>query len=221
MMATPAGGDPATAEPKDAFGSLPSPLDSVADMRSAAKWMLAASGAVGAVLISGGPLVAIGQVHGGLNIFLAVLGLVLAVGGVGVAIWFTSEVLVPRLMTPATFRSARELQDLRKIMNAEPGEFFAGVVASRPDDTETGTGADSTPPKNDAAPPPDGSAASGPAPAKTLPRQLKQLWQNVSEPAKQAASKRHDPAEPLNAPAEVTTPVNQLFARQEDRRNCA
>jgi hypothetical protein len=97
-------------------------------MRAAAKWMLAAAGAVGAILISGGPLVAIGHVHGGLDIFLAVLGLIFAVGGVGVAIWFTSDVLVPRLTTPKTFQSARELTDLRKLIDTEPTEFF-GVAA--------------------------------------------------------------------------------------------
>ncbi len=86
-----------------AYGSLPSPLDSIDDMRSAAKWMLAAAGAVGATLISGGTLVAIGQVHGVWNAFLAALGLVFALGGVGVAIWYTSNVLMPRLTTRPRF----------------------------------------------------------------------------------------------------------------------
>jgi hypothetical protein len=127
-MTTSASVDSAAAEAKGAAGSLPSPLDSVNDMRAAAKWMLAAAGAVGAALISGGPLVAIGQVHGGLNIFLAVLGLIFALSGVGVAILFTSDVLVPRLTTPKTFRSADELDDLRELIKAEPTEFF-GVAA--------------------------------------------------------------------------------------------
>jgi hypothetical protein len=35
-MATPAGGNPAAAEAKNVFESLPSPLDSIEDMRSAA-----------------------------------------------------------------------------------------------------------------------------------------------------------------------------------------
>src|SRR5258708_37915068 len=99
-MTTPAGGDPGPSgrdATRVADGSLPSPLDSVDDMRSPAKWMLAAAGAVGAVLLSGGPLVAVGQVHGLLHAFLAWLGLVISLGGLGVAIWFTSQVLVPRL----------------------------------------------------------------------------------------------------------------------------
>jgi hypothetical protein len=183
--------------------------------------MLAAAGAVGAVLISGGPLVAIGQVHGGLNIFLSVLGLVLAVGGVGLAIWFTSEVLVPRLMTPATFRAARELADLREIINAEPGEFFGGVVPSRPSDTEPNPTAEDNDAKNDTATAPSGATASGPAPPKTLPKQLKQLWRNVSEPAKQVAAKKPDPVEKQNTSANPDSPVNQLFARQEALRQNA
>jgi len=105
-MASPAGVDDGTADAKSMPDALPSPLDSVGDMRSAAKWMLAAAGAVGAALISGGPLVAVGQVHGVLHAVLAGLGLVIALGGVGTAIWFTSKVLVPRLMTPAVLQNA-------------------------------------------------------------------------------------------------------------------
>jgi hypothetical protein len=44
--------------------SLPSPLDAVDDLRAAARWTIAAAGAVGAALISGGSLVAVGKVHG-------------------------------------------------------------------------------------------------------------------------------------------------------------
>jgi hypothetical protein len=105
-MASPAGVEEGTADAKSMQDALPSPLDSVGDMRSAAKWMLAAAGAVGAALISGGPLVAVGQVHGVLHAVLAGLGLVIALGGVGTAIWFTSKVLVPRLMTPAVLQNA-------------------------------------------------------------------------------------------------------------------
>ena len=95
------------------------------DMRTAAKWMLAAAGAVGAALISGGPLVAVGQVHGLWHAFLAWLGLVVALGGVGVAIWYTSQVLVPRLTTPNTMRKADELDGLRTVIANEPRSSWA------------------------------------------------------------------------------------------------
>lgn len=155
-MAIPAGVGHGAADAVREAAALPSPLDSVSDMRASAKWMLAAAGAVGAALISGGPLVAVGQVHGVLHAALAGLGLAIALGGVGTAIWFTSKVLVPRLMTPAVLKkagragSARprgsglrvrlpaflqptgqcELAALKELIDEEPAEFFGIAAAS-------------------------------------------------------------------------------------------
>src|ERR1035441_6019169 len=133
-MTIPAGGGPGTG---NAFETLPSPLDALDDLRSAAKWTLAAAGAggaagaVGAALISGAPLVAVGQVHGVAQALIAGAGLVVALGGVGLAIWFTSKVLSPRLTTPETLRSPA-LAGLRRVIEAEPAQFF-GVVATKVD----------------------------------------------------------------------------------------
>lgn len=127
-MATPAGGGPGIG---NAFEGLPSPLDAVDDLRAAAKWTLAAEGAVGAALISGGPLVAVGQVRGTAHALLAGAGLAVALGGVGLAIWFTSKVLSPRLTTPEILRSPG-LAGLRRVIEAEPAQFF-GVVATKVD----------------------------------------------------------------------------------------
>jgi len=74
-MTTPAGSSPGTGK---AFEGLPSPLEAVDDLQSAAKWTLAAEGAVGVALISGGPLVAVGQVHGTAHALLAGAGLAVA-----------------------------------------------------------------------------------------------------------------------------------------------
>jgi hypothetical protein len=126
-MTAPASG-PGTGK---AFEALPSPLEAVDDLRSAAKWTLAAEGAVGAALISGGPLVAVGQVHGTGHALLAGAGLAVALGGVGLAIWFTSKVLSPRLTTPATLRSPA-LAGLRQVIEAEPAQFL-GVMATKVD----------------------------------------------------------------------------------------
>lgn len=108
---------------------LPPPLDALADLRSAAKWTLLAVGAVGAALISGGPLVAVGQVHGVAHAVLAGLGLVIALAGVGLAIWHTSRVLEPRLTTPGDLTS-RALAGLRQQVERNPVWFFGYVATS-------------------------------------------------------------------------------------------
>jgi hypothetical protein len=142
-----------TQDPGGANGAQPSPDTAVDDMRSTAKWTIAAAGAVGAALISGGPLVAIGQVHDALHAFLAAVGLVIALGGVGLAIWRTSKVLSPRLTTPAQlpdpaaqvpppaggrwatvsglFRVDQDavLTKLVKQVNDEP-DYFLGILAA-------------------------------------------------------------------------------------------
>jgi hypothetical protein len=127
-MTTPPSGGSGTGK---AFERLPSPLEAVDDLRAAAKWTLAAEGAVGAALISGGPLVAVGQVHGPAHALLAGAGLAVALGGVGLAIWFTSKVLSPRLTTPETLRSPG-LAGLRRVIEAEPAQFL-GVAATKVD----------------------------------------------------------------------------------------
>jgi hypothetical protein len=127
-MADPAGGSTAAPEAKSAVELLPSPLDAIDDLRTAAKWTLAAAGAVGAALISGGPLVAVGQIHGLWHALLAGLGLVFALAGVGIAIWSTSKVLAPRLTTRKTVMSPG-LASLRKDIEAEPEQFF-GLAAT-------------------------------------------------------------------------------------------
>lgn len=126
-MAASAGSDPGGQVP---FGTLPSPLDSIDDMRVAAKWMLAASGAVGAALISGGPLVAVGRVHGAGHAILAGAGLIVTLGGVGIAIWYASRVLVPRLVTPAVFQGSAALAGLRARIDAEPAEFMGAAATT-------------------------------------------------------------------------------------------
>jgi hypothetical protein len=124
-MADPAGGSAAA---PDAGSAAAAPLQAVDDLRSAAKWTLAAAGAVGAALVSGGPLVAVGQVRGLGHALLAGLGLALALAGVGIAIWSTSKVLAPRLTSRKTVMSA-ELASLRQEIEADPGQFL-GLTAT-------------------------------------------------------------------------------------------
>ncbi|MEU9478242.1 hypothetical protein [Streptomyces sp. NPDC048191] len=95
----------------------------VADMRATARWSIATTGAVGGLLLGGFPLTAVGKVHGGVHIALAVCGLALGMAGVCWALWSTGEVLTPRF---TTLRSLAEpgLGDLRAEMQATPTAFF-------------------------------------------------------------------------------------------------
>lgn len=129
---TPPRPDPAAPGTPMPFDALPSPLDAVDDLRAAARWMIAAAGAVGAVLISGGPLVAVGKVSGLGHALIAGAALVVALTGVGLAIWQTSRVLVPPVTTPATLRQD-STKGLREIIDATPADFF-GLAATSVED---------------------------------------------------------------------------------------
>jgi hypothetical protein len=138
-MTAPPGESPVA---KSLIEPLPSPLDAIDDLRATAKWMVAAAGAVGAALISGAPLVAVGQVHGLWHALLAGLGLVLALAGVGIAIWSASKVLAPRLTTRKAVLSPG-LAGLRQDIEAEPEQFFglaatsvAGIFKRQDDERE-------------------------------------------------------------------------------------
>lgn len=111
------------------FGALPSPLDAVPDLRAAARWMIAAFGAVGAALVGGGPLVAVGKVHGFGDALIAGVALLVALAGVSVAIWQVSRVLEPPVTTTATLDSP-VTRGLREMIDAAPATFFGSAAAS-------------------------------------------------------------------------------------------
>jgi hypothetical protein len=111
------------------FEFLPSPLAAVDDQRAAARWTLAAAGAVGAVLVSGGPLVAVGRVHGFAHAAIAGAGLLVALCGVALAIWQTSRVLAPRLTTTADL-TADSLAGLRDKLGRSPAYTFGTIATS-------------------------------------------------------------------------------------------
>ncbi|MFD0315702.1 hypothetical protein [Streptomyces flavalbus] len=114
------------------FDALPSPLDAVPDLRAAARWMTGAFGAVGAALIGGGPLVAVGKVRGLGEAAVAGGALLLALAGVSLAIWQVSKVLVPPVTTTATLADPA-LRGLRALVDASPADFF-GTAATGVDD---------------------------------------------------------------------------------------
>lgn len=110
-----------------------SPLDAVADMRASAKWILAAAAAVGAALLGGGPLTAVGKVHGVGADLRAYGGLAVALLGVGWAIWHTADALIPPLTTPKFIDQDPALRDLRARIANDNEAFFGPYGASMTD----------------------------------------------------------------------------------------
>lgn len=120
---------PGVATPPDLWSELPSPLDAIADMRTTAKWIIGAAAAVGAVLLGGAPLAAVGTVHGVGSAAVAFSGLIVGLAGVGWAIWHTSEALIPPVTTLATLEMP-QLAGLRAQIAADPAAFYGPFGAS-------------------------------------------------------------------------------------------
>ncbi|QKG19132.1 Conserved putative membrane protein [Actinomadura verrucosospora] len=96
-------------------------------MRAAARWTIAAFGAIGAALIGGGPLVAVGRIHGFGDALIAGAALLAVLAGVSIAIWKVTQVLIPPVTTPASL-TGPETRDLREMIDAAPADFFGGVA---------------------------------------------------------------------------------------------
>ncbi len=108
---------------------LPSPLDSIDDMRASAKWTIGALAAVGAALLGGAPLSAVGKLHGFGPAGAAFAGLVIGLAGIGWAIWHTADALMPIGTTLAAIDQP-ELAGLRAQIQAEPAAFFGPFGSS-------------------------------------------------------------------------------------------
>lgn len=106
--------------------------DAVTDMRATARWTIAASSAVGALLLGGAPIVAIGHLKGVLHIAFAYVGLAIAIAGVGWAIWQTSEALIPRIHTIAQLQDP-DVAELRDFIAKDPSAFY-GEFGQNPQD---------------------------------------------------------------------------------------
>jgi hypothetical protein len=92
-------------------------------MRTTAKWIIGAAAAVGAALLGGGPLTAVGKVHGAGSAAIAFAGLVIGLAGVGWAIWHTTEALIPPATTLAALETP-QLAGLRTQIAADPAAFY-------------------------------------------------------------------------------------------------
>ncbi|MFI1566817.1 hypothetical protein ACH4ZX_27815 [Streptomyces sp. NPDC020490] len=98
-------------------------------MRATAKWILAALAAVGAVLLAGVPLTAMRSAASTGRLLAALGGLLIALAGIGWALWFTSEALMPRLLSYRDLATPR-FAEIAALIDAEP-ELFLGPSARR------------------------------------------------------------------------------------------
>jgi hypothetical protein len=97
--------------------------DAVADLRTTARWTVAAAAAVGALLLGGAPLTSIGKVDGIGAAISACAGLFVALAGVGWVIWHTTEALMPRIAT-TTQLDDPDMTSLREAIAQEPDAFY-------------------------------------------------------------------------------------------------
>jgi hypothetical protein len=105
------------------FSGMPSPLAGIAEMRATARWTATALGAIGVALVGGGPLAAVGKIHGIGHAVEALAGLLIAIAGLGWAIWHTTEALMPHPTTLAALDTP-EFAELRAQIEADPAAFF-------------------------------------------------------------------------------------------------
>jgi hypothetical protein len=108
-------------EPADPVAT--GPADAVADLRTTARWTIVAVAGVGALLVGGGPLTAVGRIDDWGDTFAAFGGLALTVLGVGWAIWQTGEALTPCLATLDDL-DAPEMASLRAAIARNPAAYY-------------------------------------------------------------------------------------------------
>jgi hypothetical protein len=102
-------------------------VGAIADTRSTAKWLLAGFAAVGAAMIAGLQLTGLGKLAGD-ELALAVLAVVIAGAGVGIAIYSCADVLTP---APVTLTTLAEDPDVSAGLAGDP--ILKGFAASGAD----------------------------------------------------------------------------------------
>jgi hypothetical protein len=96
----------------------------VSSLREAAKWIVVAFAGVGAAVLGALPVAGVSKLGTTASIVLAVLGAVLAVAGVAIGVWGTSDVLTPQVSTLGT---AAARSDVEKAVNDDPATFLGAT----------------------------------------------------------------------------------------------
>lgn len=119
--------DPGTAPQAGTTSSgsdtIPSPLEAVPDMRAAARWTIGAVAAVGALLVGGGSLTAVGRIDDAGDLVAFASGMLIVIVAVGWAVWQTAEALTPPLTTIETLQDKR-MSDLRIQIARSPFTYY-------------------------------------------------------------------------------------------------
>ena len=83
----------------------------VGSLRDAAKWIVVAFAGVGAAVLGALPVAGVSKLHTATGIVLAVVGGLLALAGVAIGVWATSNVLMPRVSTLKTVAARSDVAD--------------------------------------------------------------------------------------------------------------
>jgi hypothetical protein len=112
---------------------------SASTIRETAKWLITAFAAIGVVLIAGSQLSNIGNVKKASTLLLAISSVVFSLIGIGIAIWFSVNVMTPGLLTlselvngkrkkPRTYWDNLRLKDVRDWINNDNKEILKRAV---------------------------------------------------------------------------------------------
>lgn len=103
--------------------TIPSPLEAIPDMRAAARWTIGAVAAVGALLVGGGSLTAVGRIDDVGDLVAFAGGTLIVIVAVGWAVWQTAEALTPPLTTIEVLQDKR-MSDLRIQIARSPSTYY-------------------------------------------------------------------------------------------------
>jgi len=92
-------------------------------MRAAARWTIGAVSAVGALLVGGAPLTAVGRIDDSGDLVAFASGMLIVIVAVGWAVWQTAEALTPPLTMIETLQDKR-MANLRSQIDRSPSIYY-------------------------------------------------------------------------------------------------
>jgi len=107
---------------------MPGPVEdwrlAVGSLRDAAKWIVVAFAGVGAAVLGALPVAGVSKLHTTVGIVLAVVGGLLALAGVAIGVWATSNVLMPHV---STLRTVAARSDVTDAIAEDPATFLGAA----------------------------------------------------------------------------------------------